>query len=49
MIRLYVRLIFIGAVILMFTFFGTHHKVYGKCHTSPDGQICKLIGWVGNK
>jgi len=27
----------------------THHPIYGKCHTSPDGQVCTLLKWEANK
>lgn len=27
----------------------THHPVYGHCHKTEDGIVCKLIKWEGNK
>jgi len=27
----------------------THHPVYGKCHTTVDGQVCTLLKWEANK
>jgi hypothetical protein len=27
----------------------THHPVYGKCHTTADGQVCTLLKWEVNK
>ena len=30
-------------------FFATHHAVYGKCHNTPDGRVCTLIGYVSNR
>ena len=30
-------------------FLATHHAVYGKCHNTPEGRICTLIGYVSNR
>ena len=30
-------------------FLATHHAVYGKCHQSPDGYTCTLIGYASNR
>jgi uncharacterized protein YxeA len=30
-------------------FLATHHAVYGKCHYTPDGRVCTLIGYASNR
>jgi len=40
---------FLLIAIVAGAFRATHHPVYGKCHTSPDGYVCTLIKWEGNK
>ena len=30
-------------------FLATHHPIYGNCHQSPDGRVCILIGYAGNR
>jgi hypothetical protein len=29
-------------------FLATHHAVYGKCHQTPDGQVCTLLYYARN-
>jgi len=41
--------VFLAALVALVAFRATHHPVYGKCHTSPDGYVCTLIKWEGNK
>jgi hypothetical protein len=30
-------------------FLATHHAIYGKCHITPDGRVCTLIGYISNR
>ena len=30
-------------------FLATHHAIYGKCHNTPDGRVCTLIGYALNR
>ena len=35
--------------ILAITYRATHHPIYGNCHQSPDGRVCTLLHYAGNK
>lgn len=43
------QIIVLALVIALMVFLATHHRVYGNCHTTPDGRVCHLIKWEGNK
>jgi len=30
-------------------YLATHHRVYGKCYQTSEGQTCPLIGYKENK
>jgi hypothetical protein len=40
---------FLLLAIVAGAFLATHHPVYGKCHTTADGQVCTLIKYAGNR
>ena len=40
---------FLLLAIVAGAFRATHHPIYGKCHTTADGQVCTLLKWEANK
>lgn len=37
------------ALVALVGFRLTHHPIYGNCHQSPDGRVCTLLHYAGNK
>lgn len=46
--RLVRSVLILTILIIVVQFFTTHHRVYGKCHQTIEGNTCTLIKWEKN-